>query len=57
LLILRSGNGKFRQPDAEVPARIAAELKSDEGWLFAAENVGMEINPAGSEQPGAAPKA
>jgi hypothetical protein len=39
-----------------VRTRIAAVLKSDERWLFAAENVGMEINPAASEQPGAAPK-
>jgi hypothetical protein len=33
-----------------------AVLKSDEGWLFAAENVGLEINRARSEQAGAAPK-
>ena len=26
----------FRQPDAQVRARSAAVLKSDEGWLFAA---------------------
>ena len=36
--------------------RIAAVPKSDEGWLFAAGRVGMQINPARSEQPGAAPK-
>jgi hypothetical protein len=46
----------FRALDAKVRTRIAAVLKSDEGWLFAAENFGMEINPARSEQPGAAPK-
>ena len=54
-LLSKIVNG-FRQPDAQVRARIAAVLKSDEGWLFAAENVGIEINPARSEQPGAAPK-
>jgi transcriptional regulator with XRE-family HTH domain len=54
-LLSKIVNG-FRQPDAEVRARIADVLKSDEGWLFAAENFGMEINPAGSEQHGTAPK-
>ena len=54
-LLSKIVNG-FRQPDADVRARIAAVLKSDEGWLFAAENVGMEIRPTGSEQRGAAPK-
>jgi transcriptional regulator with XRE-family HTH domain len=54
-LLSKIVNG-FRQPDADVKARIAAVLKSDEGWLFAAENAGMEINPVGSEQRGAAPK-
>jgi len=54
-LLSKIVNG-FRQPDAQVRARIATVLKSDEGWLFAAENVGIEMNPAGSEQRGAAPK-
>ena len=54
-LLSKIVNG-FRQPDADVKARIAAVLKSDEGWLFAAENVGMEIKPAAPEQRGAAPK-
>jgi transcriptional regulator with XRE-family HTH domain len=54
-LLSKIVNG-FRQPDADVRARIAAVLKSDEGWLFAAENVGLEIGAAESER-GAAPKA
>jgi transcriptional regulator with XRE-family HTH domain len=54
-LLSKIVNG-FRQPDADVRARIAAVLKTDEGWLFAAENVGLEINPGGSEQRGAVPK-
>lgn len=37
-LLSKIVNG-FREPDAEVRARIAAVLKSEEGWLFAAEHV------------------
>jgi transcriptional regulator with XRE-family HTH domain len=54
-LLSKIVNG-FRQPDADVRARIAAVLKTDEGWLFAAESVGTEIDRARSEQAGAAPK-
>jgi transcriptional regulator with XRE-family HTH domain len=36
-LLSRILNG-FRQPDAEVRAKIAAALKSDEAWLFAVED-------------------
>lgn len=41
-LLSKIVNG-FRQPDPDVRARIAAVLKSDEGWLFAAESVVVEI--------------
>lgn len=53
-LLSKIVNG-FRQPDAEVRARIAAVLKRDEGWLFAAENVGMDANDVAREQPAAVP--
>ena len=48
-LLSKIVNG-FRHPDADVKARIAAALKSDEGWLFAVENPLLPVNrPA--EQP------
>ena len=34
----------FREPDAQVRARIAAALRSDEQWLFHAENVMLPEN-------------
>jgi transcriptional regulator with XRE-family HTH domain len=40
-LLSKIVNG-FREPDADVRARIAAVLKSDEGWLFAPEEFAPE---------------
>ena len=47
-LLSKIVNG-FRSPDAEVRARIAAVLKSDESWLFAAENAGADAHPPPAE--------
>jgi transcriptional regulator with XRE-family HTH domain len=49
-LLSKIVNG-FRQPDPDVRARIAAILKSDEQWLFSAEE------PAPSDGNGVAPSA
>jgi len=54
-LLSRIVNG-FRVPDAEVRARIAAVLKSDEAWLFAAQNPRIDIQLPPNEPQGVAPK-
>ena len=54
-LLSKIVNG-FREPDPEVRARIAAVLKSEEGWLFAAENARLETNLNTPRQPRAASK-
>jgi transcriptional regulator with XRE-family HTH domain len=49
-LLSKIVNG-FRQPDAEVRARIAAVLKSDEGWLFSTADVLAERNISADAEP------
>jgi hypothetical protein len=41
----------FRQPDPEVRARIAAVLKSEEGWLFSTADILPQSNLSVDTEP------
>jgi transcriptional regulator with XRE-family HTH domain len=49
-LLSKIVNG-FRQPDAEVRARIASVLKSDEGWLFSTADIMAGPNLSADAEP------
>jgi transcriptional regulator with XRE-family HTH domain len=49
-LLSKIVNG-FRQPDPEVRARIAAVLKSEEGWLFSTADILPQSNLSVDTEP------